>query len=305
MTCGPDDTGADAGVGHHHHHGNEPIAPSEGTRIVVAGKGGVGKSTLSALLARLLARQGAQVVAVDADEQSNLGVSLGLDPAVASTLVPVAADAAYVEEKTGAAPGEGSGGLLRLNPDVSDVLERLAVCAPDGVRLLVMGGVTRAGGGCLCPETSLLAAVVRSMRLHRHQVVVMDTHAGVEHFGRSLALGFDQAVIVADPTYNAMKVGMDTARLAQELGIATLHLVVNRVEANEDLERALEHLERTEHGGTARFSSVRALPYERAVLAFEPSVEALLDPCSFRDAVVGLGQDLLAGAARQGAEVSA
>ena len=235
MTCGPDTDGQSA-ERHLDTGGHSPVG---GTRIVVAGKGGVGKTTLTAMLARSLGRSGIDVVAVDADEQMNLAVALGLDPEVAAALVPLAAAAAYVEEKTGAAPGEGAGGLLRLNPDVTDVVDRLAVPVPDRVRLLVMGGVRGAGAGCLCPETSLLAAVVRAMRLRQHEVVVMDTHAGVEHFGRSLALGFDQAVIVADPTFNAIQVGMDTVRLAQELGIATAHLVVNRVRDADDLARAL------------------------------------------------------------------
>ncbi len=290
MTCGPDTDGQSA----ERHLATGGHSPVGGTRIVVAGKGGVGKTTLTAMLARSLGRSGIDVVAVDADEQMNLAVALGLDPEVAAALVPLAAAAAYVEEKTGAAPGEGAGGLLRLNPDVTDVVDRLAVPVLDRVRLLVMGGVRGAGAGCLCPETSLLAAVVRAMRLRQHEVVVMDTHAGVEHFGRSLALGFDQAVIVADPTFNAIQVGMDTVRLAQELGIATAHLVINRVRDADDLARALGHLDRVERGGRARFRSIRAVAYDPAALVTEPSIEPLLDGSVLGPDVAALGFQLVA-----------
>lgn len=270
---------------------------------MIAGKGGVGKSTITALLARQLSRRGAAVVAVDGDEQSNLGATLGLDLDLAASLVPLASHVGYVEEKTGARPGEGAGTMLRLSPDVTDVVERMAVDAPDGVRLLVMGGVARAGGGCLCPETALLAATVRSMRLRRGEVVVMDTHAGVEHFGRSLALGFDEAVVVVDPTRNAVTVGLTTARLAAELGISSVRLVVNRVREPGDAARVRGYLGLPEGGEGNPFSSLHLLPYDERALAGEPSVDRLLEGSPLADAVDRLARDLL-GAAGDRREVA-
>jgi CO dehydrogenase maturation factor len=264
--------------------------PGDGLRVVVAGKGGVGKSTLTALLARQLARSGRRVLAIDADEQRNLAATLGLDIAAAAAIIPVASQAAYVEEKTGARPGEGAGAMLRLNPDTTDIVERLSVSAPDGVRLLVMGGVGRAGGGCLCPENALLGAALAGMRLRSDEVVVMDTHAGVEHFGRALARGFNSAVIVVDPTYNAVQVGLETARLTRELGIETVHLVINRARGVGDIERVLEIVD--DAGGT-RFSSVCALPYDERVLETEPSVDLLLEESAISRAAAPLVVDLL------------
>jgi CO dehydrogenase maturation factor len=259
-------------------------------RVVVVGKGGVGKSTLSALVARQLSRRGARVVAVDADEQRNLAATLGLGPGEISRIVAVAEDADYVEEKTGARPGEGSGAMLRLNPETGDLIDRLSVPAPDGVRLVVMGGVAQAGGGCLCPETALISAAVAGMHLHADDVVVMDTHAGVEHFGRSLARGFDIALVVVDPTFNAVQVGIESARLAAELGVASIHLVVNRSSSQDDLERALRYVD--DLGGFA-FSSVTALPFDAEVLACEPSVDRLLEGSVFADAVEAVTLSLL------------
>jgi CO dehydrogenase maturation factor len=263
----------------------------EGTRIVVVGKGGVGKSTLTALLARMLARQGFSVMAVDADEQRNLAATIGMDLQAAAAIIPVADDADYVEEKTGARPGEGAGGMLRLNPDTSDLVNRLSVPAPDGVRLVVMGGVRRAGGGCLCPETALISAAVAQMHLHHEDVVVMDTHAGVEHFGRSLARGFDTAIVVVEPTFNAVQVGVESARMAAELGISSLHLAVNRSRSDGDIVRVLSHIERL---GGFSFASVSALPFDESVLQCEPAVDQLLEGSPLVDAMVRLSTEVVA-----------
>jgi CO dehydrogenase maturation factor len=265
------------------------VPPDEGLRIVVVGKGGVGKSTLAAILARTMARLGAEVVAVDADEQCNLGATLGIEWSVMATLTPLSRSADYIEEKTGARPGEGSGAMLRLNPDTSDVVDRLAVQAPDGVRLLVMGGVQRAGGGCLCPENSMLAAVIANMRLRRDEVVIMDTHAGVEHFGRALARGFDRALVVVEPTFNSVQVGLDTARLASELGIETIDLIVNQCRDAGDLERAVSCLDRL---GGFDFSSINELPFDANVAASEPSVGDLLDGTPLAEAMDDLARHL-------------
>ena len=272
-----------------------------GVRIALVGKGGVGKSTLSAMLARTIARAGFDVVAVDADEQRNLGATLGVDPNTMRTVVALAADGDYIEEKTGARPGEGSGVMLRLNPDTSDVVERLSVVAPDGVRLLVMGGVQRAGGGCLCPETALLAAAVSDMCLRDGQVVIMDTHAGVEHFGRALARGFDRAVVVVEPTFNSVQVGLDTARLARDLDIEAVDLVVNQCRGDLDADRLRSYVERL---GGFDFTSVSTVPYDDAARRCEPSIGTLLDGSPLAQAVRELAATLV-GLAIDGVEFRA
>ena len=253
------------------------------TRIVVTGKGGVGKTTVTATIARLLARAGQNVLAVDGDAQCNLALTLGVPPEEARSLLPVALDTGYADQVVGL-----SGGLVRLNPDVTDVVERFAVSGPDGVRVLVMGGLVAAGGGCLCPEHSVLASTVAQVSKEDADVVLLDTQAGVEHFGRALARGFDAALVLSDPSTNAGDVARQTAGLARELGLPRVSLVVNRTRAHNRprwLTRSVE----------AEFDDVHALPYDDVVLETEPSVEALLHMRSgFTPAVELLMLSLLA-----------
>jgi CO dehydrogenase maturation factor len=242
--------------------------------VVVTGKGGVGKTSLTALLARRMARRGWRVLALDADPQMNLPWALGLDAGLARALVPLSENAAYVEEKTGARPGDGWGLFFRLNPDVADVVERFGVLAPDQVRLLVMGNTVQPAAGCLCPENALLAAVVNALGLRRDEAVLMDTQAGFEHFGRALARGFRHAVVVTDPTFNGLQVALHAARLAAALDIGAIHLVVNGIRTAAEFDRTMERLEA--EGGFA-FTTHHALPYEDRLRRCEPSVAPLLD----------------------------
>jgi CO dehydrogenase maturation factor len=265
------------------------------------GKGGVGKSTLSAIMARLLARRGRRVVAVDADEQRNLAATLGISLTDSFSIVPVVENADYVEEKTGARPGQGAGGLLVLNPDTSDLIDRLSFEAPDGVRLVVMGGVREAAGGCLCPENALISSAVAGMHLHDEDVVIMDTHAGVEHFGRALARGFDSVVVVVEPTFNSVQVGVESARLAHGLGIGDVHLVVNQARSPGDIGRVLGYVEQL---GDPLFTSVNSVPYDEMVLLGEPSVGALLNGSPVAHAVGALLREVLASFTRTPVAVS-
>jgi CO dehydrogenase maturation factor len=246
----------------------------EGFRVVVTGKGGVGKTTLSAALARSLARTKRRVLAVDADAQLNLAAALGMPRSEAESLVPLSRNADYVAEKTGARPGEGYGLMFRLNPDVDDVVDRFGQHAPDGVRFLAMGTLSAAGAGCLCPENTLLTETIRAISLRPDEAIVLDTQAGVEHFGRAVARGFDHALVVTDPTYSGVGVALAAAQLARDLGIPALHLVVNRVRGPADRVRVEDDLQSR---GDVAFDSITWIPDDELVLATEPSVDFLFD----------------------------
>jgi CO dehydrogenase maturation factor len=257
-------------------------------RVVITGKGGVGKTTLTALLAHQFAREGKQVLAVDGDPQQNLASTLGVLPHDAEKILPVSKSAEYLREKTGAGPDISPGGLLTLNPDVSDVIDRFSIPVEPNLRLLVMGGVRQAGSGCLCPEYTLLAAILRYMHLLSDEVVLLDTPAGLEHFGRAVADGFSCAVVMADPSYNALSVARESAGLARQLGIEHTILVVNRVHGDEDSHNLKEKI-----GEVEDFSHIIFLPFDAEVAQTEPSIIPLvLAESAFTDAVRTLASSI-------------
>ena len=134
-----------------------------------------------------------------------------------------------------------------------------------------MGGVSQAGCGCLCPEYTLLSAIFRHMRLLPDEVVLLDTPAGMEHFGRAVADGFSCALVVADPSYNALSVARESAGFTQQLGIKNSILVVNRVGNPADVNKIHQKIE-----GFTGFSHLIFLPVDPEIIPLEPAVNRLL-----------------------------
>ncbi|MFA5221838.1 MAG: cobyrinic acid a,c-diamide synthase, partial [Methanoregula sp.] len=198
--------------------------------------------------------------------------------------------AAYLREKTGAGPGISPGGLLTLNPDVSDVIDRFSVSVTPRIRLLVMGGVQRAGAGCLCPEYTLLAAILRHLPLLPDEVILLDTPAGMEHLGRGVADGFTHAVVVSDTSYNALTVARECGVLARQLGIGDIILGVNRISGDQVPEHVRDAAEDDEV-----FGRTVMLPREPGIASIEPSILPILSEDSpFLSGVHSLA-DLIAG----------
>lgn len=200
-------------------------------KIAVSGKGGVGKTTLAALLAHLFAGQGRRVLAVDADPDANLGEALGFDAADLARLVPIGRLKELVEDRTGATPGE-PGQLFALDPRVDDLPEQLWV-ERGGVRLLVMGGVRGGGAGCACPENSLLRSLLRHLVVERSDTVIVDLEAGLETLGRGTARHVDVFIVVVEPGRRSFATAREVARLAAELGLLRVLAVANKVRPGE------------------------------------------------------------------------
>ncbi len=265
-----------------------------GFRVVITGKGGVGKTTLTACLARLLSQKGIKVLAADEDPQMNLPYALGLPLAQAAALVPLNRNHDYIEEKTGVRPGKSFGSLFRLNPRVDDVVARFGVQIDERLSLLVMGTVIQAAAGCLCSENVLLDSVMSHLSLRQDEAILLDTQAGVEHFGRALAEGFSQCLVVTDTSFNALAVARHAAELARQSGIGQIHLVVNR--RREDGSRKLtELLALTGIDLANHFDSVHSLPLEPRFEELEPDVTRILgEESGYVQALQVLAEEMLA-----------
>lgn len=249
----------------------------DGLRVVITGKGGVGKTTLTSCLATVLAANGTNVLAVDEDPQMNLPHALGLGHEAASQIIPLNLHADYIEEKTGIRPGKsGWGAMFKLNPDVDDVVERFGVKVRDNLSLLVMGTVKQAGGGCLCAENVLLDATIRHLALQRNDAILLDTQAGMEHFGRALSKGFGHCLVVADNTFNALTVACHSATLARQTGIPLVHLVVNRIASGGTAK--LERFQQEQGCNLEElFDAIIELPAEPLLEALDPDVTRIME----------------------------
>ena len=197
-------------------------------KIAVSGKGGVGKTTLSSLLARHWARKGFRVLAVDADPDANLGSALGIDT---SEIVPIAKMEDLIYERTESKKGT-VGGFFKMNPKVDDLPEALGK-EKDGVRLLVMGTVKKGGGGCICPESVMLKALVSHLVLYEKDLVIMDMEAGIEHLGRGTAQGVDRLVIVVEPGQRSIETAAKVRQLTSDIGLQKVVAVGSKIRNKE------------------------------------------------------------------------
>jgi len=201
-------------------------------KLAISGKGGVGKTTLAALLAHLYAAEGRTVLAIDADPDANLGSALGFSPQELAQIQPIAEMKGLVAERTGTQPGQ-YGGMFTLNPRVDDIPDRFAA-ERGGVRLLVLGTIKQGGAGCFCPESTLLKNLVRHLLVGRREVVILDMEAGLEHLGRSTAAAVDAIIVVVEPGRRSIQTAQAVQQLAADIGIRRVLVVGNKVRGPED-----------------------------------------------------------------------
>jgi CO dehydrogenase maturation factor len=206
-------------------------------KIAIGGKGGVGKTTVTALLARSLAADSRnKVIAIDADPVANLAAALGISEK--TPITPISRLTELIAERTGAKPGT-MGGFFALNPKVDDIPDRFSL-ERDRVRLLVMGTVQSGGSGCICPEATVLKALMNHLVLVRDDIVIMDMEAGVEHLGRATSAAVDALIIVVNPGARSRAAAETIRRLGRDIGIQRTLILGNRLrgEADEELIRS-------------------------------------------------------------------
>ena len=236
-------------------------------KLAITGKGGVGKTTLAALLAHIYASENYQVLAIDADPDANLASALGISKEVAESITPISEMGDLIEERTGARPGQ-SGGFFSLNPRVDDIPDRFAA-NHRGIKLLVLGTVQHGGGGCICPESALLKNLVLHLFVGRSEVVILDMEAGLEHLGRGTASAVDAFIVVVEPGQRSIQTAQAVRHLAADIGIKKVYVVGNKVRRKEDEDFILQRLPGDEVLGF--------LPYSEKAIAADMNGVAIFD----------------------------
>lgn len=227
--------------------------------VAVAGKGGAGKTTLSAALARLLGRSGRSVVAIDADSNPNLSVALGMREQ--------AADADWLPETLVSRKLAGPA----LTVPVDEVVARYGVAGPDGVRLLLMGMPEHAEQGCLCAGHATVSALLADLGADPDLVAIVDMEASPEHLSRGTARQADLLLLVAEPYFRSLESVRRQAVLAAELPIGRVEVVANKVRTPGDAEAIAQFC--TRHG----LDLVGHVPWCDAVTSADARAMPLLD----------------------------
>jgi CO dehydrogenase maturation factor len=201
-------------------------------KIAVTGKGGTGKTTVAGVLAHCFNRDGSRVLAVDADPDANLASALGVPPNEAASIMPISRMRDLIRERTGAEP-DRFGQMFKMNPTVADIPDEYAFDLR-GIKLLVMGGIRKGGGGCACPENVLVQSLLSEIMLNRDEVVIVDMEAGIEHLGRATCRAVDKMLIVVEPGQRSIATAQAVVRLAKDIGITSFSIVGNKIRSEDE-----------------------------------------------------------------------
>lgn len=199
-------------------------------KIAVSGKGGVGKTTVSALIASALHKAGHNILAIDADPDSNLLACMGYpNPESVPPLVELKD---LIEERTGVKPGT-VGAVFRLNPQVSDIPDKYAVDI-GGIRVLVAGAVKKGGTGCYCPENAFVRSLVAHSLLDEGMALVLDMEAGVEHLSRGTIRAVDKLLVVVEPGRRSVETAYRIKNMADNIGLSQISVIGNKIRSETD-----------------------------------------------------------------------
>ncbi len=202
-------------------------------KVAIAGKGGIGKSTICAGLALWLAEQGRRPWTVDADPNTTLGYALGWPEELLAAIRPLSEMRDMLAKR--ATGGSESRAMFSLSPPVADLIADYAV-ERDGIKLMAMGTVTEGGAGCLCPENATLQTILREL-VEEDADILVDMVAGLEHLGRGTVTAMDGLVAVTDATAPALRSVSRMQRLAADLKLQPVIVAANRVRAESEIDK--------------------------------------------------------------------
>ncbi len=211
-------------------------------KLAITGKGGVGKTTISALLAKEFAERGNKVYVIDADPDANMASILGVPDG--DKIKPIVDMKALIKERVGSTSSD-IGSYFTMNPRVDDIPEEYGVRLGN-IRLLVMGHIPKARGGCACPENVFVRELINHALTQDGEIVIMDMEAGIEHLGRGTAQGVDLMMIVVEPSRQSIETAQRIHKLAANLGVPKIVGVLNKIDNDEESKQVKEVLKNLE-----------------------------------------------------------
>jgi len=199
-------------------------------KILICGKGGSGKSTIAALLAKNLLTKGYRVLVVDTDE-SNYGLSTQLGMQDPKELMEQLGGKKTVLTKMLSAFSSGKRIAIFNESWTIDEIPSGCVSKKGGMYLLQIGKVKHYEEGCACPMGGLSRDIVYNLKLAPKDVAIVDTEAGIEHLGRGVASGADIILMVLDPSYESIKLSEKICMMANEAN-KSVYFVLNKIDDN-------------------------------------------------------------------------
>ena len=197
-------------------------------KVLVCGKGGSGKSTVAALLAKSAARRGYRVLVVDSDE-SNYGLHRQLGMELPPTLMDHFGGKRGVKEKMGRPSQGGERPGFFDGRWTIDEIPAGTTAEKAGIRLLAIGKIHDFGEGCACPMGVLAKKFLDNLSVGEKEMVIIDTEAGIEHFGRGVEAGCDAILAVLDPSFESILLSKKIAEISEKIN-KPLYFVLNRVD---------------------------------------------------------------------------